>query len=474
MTEQTYALNAPCELVIDLTATAEETASLTFYKIPRLAMDQVGDVCIDWGDGVLEYIDCTLSEVELQRMARDATFTPVLRVAHRGLAEAVTRIRIRTTSGFLPLRALAHQTYAIVSPLPTLTVGQTDKNGKLLPTKRLLPLIEPDESGKTALTFVAGDLFINNPNLAVLDCAFYASRIRTVDAHLFDAIENPVSIREIFARSDLEVLPEGLLSHVGPNTVCTRAFADCHALKEVSDPFAGAPVPFVVDAFLQGAPHTAFAWADPARRAQMGWVRPKAGPDDPAFRFVYKADGSNEFVLAFYETDLALPGDFWIEWGDGSSERIDFDGPATICHRWEKSGLYTVLIHWTAPYPVRPFRFFDSLVQILDPLPPMHLKALGVRGDYCGWAAGFENLTELPAGLFRNNSDITNLEQCFAGCVALTSVPDDIVSDCPKLVCADAMFAFCYKLKRLPASYARLARRLDLDCFCEESEEESA
>ncbi len=52
MTEQTYALNAPCELVIDLTATAEETASLTFYKIPRLAMDQVGDVCIDWGDGV--------------------------------------------------------------------------------------------------------------------------------------------------------------------------------------------------------------------------------------------------------------------------------------------------------------------------------------------------------------------------------------------------------------------------------------
>ena len=107
MTEQTYALNAPCELVIDLTATAEETASLTFYKIPRLAMDQVGDVCIDWGDGVLEYIDCTLSEVELQRMARDATFTPVLRVAHRGLAEAVTRIRIRTTSGFLPLRALS-------------------------------------------------------------------------------------------------------------------------------------------------------------------------------------------------------------------------------------------------------------------------------------------------------------------------------------------------------------------------------
>lgn len=255
MTEQTYALNAPCELVIDLTATAEETASLTFYKIPRLAMDQVGDVCIDWGDGVLEYIDCTLSEVELQRMARDATFTPVLRVAHRGLAEAVTRIRIRTTSGFLPLRALAHQTYAIVSPLPTLTVGQMDKNGKLLPTKRLLPLIEPDESGKTALTFVAGDLFINNPNLAVLDRAFYASRIRTVDAHLFDAIENPVSIREIFARSDLEVLPGGLLSHVGPNTVCTRAFADCHALKEVSDPFAGAPVPFVVDAFLQ-APRT--------------------------------------------------------------------------------------------------------------------------------------------------------------------------------------------------------------------------
>lgn len=474
MTEQTYALNAPCELVIDLTATAEETASLTFYKIPRLAMDQVGDVCIDWGDGVLEYIDCTLSEVELQRMARDASFTPVLHVTHRGLAEAVTRIRIRTTSGFLPLRALAHQTYAIVSPLPTLTVGQTDKNGILLPAKRLLPLIEPDESGKTTLTFVSGDLFVNNPNLTVLDRAFYASRIRAVDAHLFDAIRNPISIREIFARSDLEVIPEGLLSHVGPNTVCTRAFADCKALKEVSDPFAGTPVPFAVDEFLQGAPHTSFAWADPARRAQMGWIRPEAGPDDPAFRIVYKADGTDQSVLAFYETDLALPGDFWIDWGDGTSERIDFDGKPRITHRWENPGLYTVCVHWTAPYPIRPIRFFDSLVQILDPLPPMHVKALGERSDYCGWAAGFENLTDLPAGLFRNNPDITNLEQCFAGCVALTNVPDDIISNLPKLVCADAMFAFCYKLKRLPASYARLARRLDLDCFCEESKEESA
>ena len=103
----------------------------------------------------------------------------------------------------------------------------------------------------------------------------------------------------------------------------------------------------------------------------------------------------------------------------------------------------------------------------------MHVKALGERSDYCGWAAGFENLTDLPAGLFRNNPDITNLEQCFAGCVALTNVPDDIISNLPKLVCADAMFAFCYKLRRLPTSYAERPRRLELDCFCEERKEGS-
>lgn len=474
MTTQTFAPDAARELVIDLTTTTEATACLTFYKIPRLAMDQVGEIRIDWGDGVLEYVDCTISEIELQRMARDDAFTPVLRVTHRSFAEDVARVRIHTTSGFLPLRSLPKQTRAVVSPLPILTNGQTDKTGNLLAATRLLPLIDSDTDEKTELSFVSPDLFSANPNLTILDRAFYASRIRSVDAHLFSPIKNPASIREIFARSDLETIPEGLLSCVGPNTICTRAFADCKALKHVFNPFAGAPVPFVVDQFLAGAPHTFFSWADESRRIQMGWKRPKAGPDDAAFRFVWKADASEQEVLSFYKTDLALPGDIWIDWGDGTAECIDFDRRQTVGHRWTTPGLYTIRMHWTAPYPIRPFRFFDSLVQILDPLPPLFLRALGERGDYCGWAAGFNNLTDLPESLFHNNPDITNLEQCFAGCVNLTHVPDDIVSELPHLTCADAMFAFCYKLKKLPASYAAMPRHLDIECFCEQSEEEKA
>ena len=149
MTAQKSTQRPARELVIDLTATNEKAACLTFYKIPRLAMDQVGDICIDWGDGVLEYIDCTLSEVELQRMARDASFTPLLRVSHHPLTDAVTRIRIRTSSGFLPLRSLPEQTHAILSPLPTLTVGQTNEGGNLLAAKRLLPLIDVGAQKKT-------------------------------------------------------------------------------------------------------------------------------------------------------------------------------------------------------------------------------------------------------------------------------------------------------------------------------------
>ena len=58
----------------------------------------------------------------------------------------------------------------------------------------------------------------------------------------------------------------------------------------------------------------------------------------------------------------------------------------------------------------------------------------------------------------------------FAGCTALTDVPDALFSSVAEGASADGAFAFCKKLAKLPASYARRHRRLDRDNFVTDSE----
>ena len=77
----------------------------------------------------------------------------------------------------------------------------------------------------------------------------------------------------------------------------------------------------------------------------------------------------------------------------------------------------------------------------------------------------------MPATLFDAVGDIvTNLDEAFAGCTALTDVPDAIFSSVAEGASADGAFAFCKKLAKLPASYARRHRRLDRDNFVTDSE----
>ncbi len=458
------------ELVIDLTGNGLVNVRLVFYKIPRYAMDQVGKITIDWGDEVTEDVDCTINDAELQQMAADETFTATLTKTHRiQMRHALARIRIRTSSGWLPLKELPKETENIVSALPTLTVGETTATGELIAAKVFPQLVSSESGERTTLKTIAGNLFVANPDLEVFDRAFFASSIETVDADLFSPFQKIASVREIFAKSNIKAIPFGLLKGATKETLCSRAFADCANLEKVENPFAEAPIPYVVDDFLLGANHTLFSWADTTRRQIMGWVRPKATKEDAAFRFTWKASGKAQTVLRFYPIDLEIDGDFLIDWGDGITERFEYETTDLISHAWKKAGLYTVTLHSPSPqeYAVRPFRFSRGVVAILDPLPNFHPKALRQKDDFVGWAANLRELEAIAPRFFDNNPTIRNLEQCFAGCTNLKAVDDDIILSLKHLECADAMFAFCYKLERLPKSFANFPRQTGLDCFAE-------
>ncbi len=454
------------ELAFDLVAAPATEVFITFFKVPRYAMDQIGSITVDWGDGSVDSVDCTISDAELQRMARDIDYTALQTTSHRVLFGSATRIRITTESGWLPLRSLPEETTRIASALPKLTCGRTDKEGNLLPAKKLPTLVQvKGENENSSLSEIPSNLFAENPELVVFDKAFFRSAIHSVDAALFNPIRKIDSLCEMFAGSALESVPEGLLGKVHPETLCTGTFAHCTNLKEVMNPFGQSTLPFVVDNFLEGAVDTLFSWAPKERRSQMGWTRPKSKETDPAMRFVWNATGKLQTVIRFYLIDSPLAGDWLIDWGDESKESVSFEGVEAISHTWEKPGRYTVSLHAPVAYPVRPFHFGSEVVEILDPLPKMHPRALKRRGNFSGWAANLRALESVTPNLFCNNPEITNLEQCFAGCIRLRDVADDILSPLRSLKCADAMFAFCYGLEKLPKSFAQFKRNTELDCF---------
>ncbi len=455
------------ELVIDLTGKGVINARILFYKIPRYAMDQVGKITIDWGDGVTEEVDCTITEAELQQMASDASFTATLEKKHPLQMRRATRIRIHTSSGWLPLKELPQETEIIATALPTLTLGETSRTGELLATKVLPELVSARNEERTALKIIAPNLFVANPDLEYFDRAFYLSSIETIDASLFAPIHKITSIRELFAKSAIRAIPFGLLRAVTKETLCSRAFADCPNLETLENPFGDSPIPYVIDNFLRGAHHALFSWTDATRRKIMGWVRPQATKEDPPFRFLWKATAKPQNVLSFYPIDLELDGDFLVDWGDGTTERFEFETTDAISHTWKKAGLYTVTLYSPKDYAVRAFRFSRGVVKILDPLPHFHPRTLREKGDFVGWAANLRELESIVPRFFDKNPSITNLEQCFAGCVSLRGIDDDIILALKELVCVDSMFAFCYELGHLPKSFASFKRNTELDCYAE-------
>ncbi len=459
------------ELVIDFTGKGAVNAHLVFYKIPRLAMDQVGKITIDWGDGSTEDVDCTIDDVELQQMASEPSFTATLTKVHRFQTHSLTRIRIHTSSGWLPLKELPEETEVIATALPTLTVGETTAIGELLPSKVFPQLVVAKDGENSPLKTIASNLFVANPDLEYFDRAFYASSIETIEADLFSPIHKIASIRELFAKSALKEIPAGLLKGVTQETLTSKAFSHCTHLEKVANPFGSAPIPYVIDDFLQGANHAFFSWVDSTRRKIMGWVRPNSTKEDAQFRFTWKATAKPQTVLHFYAIDLELDGDFLVDWGDGITERFDFEATAAISHAWKKAGLYTVTLFYPQDYAVRPFGFSRGVTAILDPLPAFHPRALRQKNDFVGWAANLRELESIAPHFFDKNPAISNLEQCFAGCVSLKDVDDDILLPLKRLTCADAMFAFCYKLEHLPKSFANFKRRTELDCYAENAPE---
>lgn len=455
-------------VVEPFTQSADEPFTLTFYRIPPVALELLGEIHINWGDGTSTSPTLTLSIADMERMAAESDFDAVSAVTHCYEKSGPHTITLVAKNGFAPLKALPCQTRELISPLPTLTRGVT-ASGELVPSQRLPRLVPPPENGgKAALRQLCPDLFRYNTALTRFDDAFSESSVRELPEGLFTPVKKLVSLNRTFQKSALTAVPGKLFVSASADTLCEETFADCADLARVENPFSEGVLPAYSPGFLKGAAPQHFGWAPFVRRAAMGYRRAKATLEDASFDFVWRArrEERPEKILTFYPIDLALEGDILIDWGDGSdAERFDWNAVTAVTHVWKDIAPHTVRVHYTDDGPVRPFRIHDGVQQILTPLPHFHPRNIADAGDFYGWAANARQLTAIPPGFFSRNPDITNLEQAFAGCVSLTRVPDDILDGLGKLSNCDSLFAFCKSLARLPESYAGHERNTALDYF---------
>ena len=471
-------ISSPQPFVFTVICPKDEVIAIEFFAVPQFAAEHIGDIRIDWGDGNVTVADVAMSSDSVAEIVSGEDIMPTSSCSHRYAEDGKRTVTVSTPSGFLPLKKLPYQTVSVSTALPTLTMGESDPEGRPEPSDTLPPLFAMNpKTGRSPLNFICPDFLANNPNLAFFDEAFMGVSLKSVPVSLFSPCKSLKSLARTFAHSQLTAIPYGLLRHALTLSLCEETFAHCSSLRDVDNPFGDKKnLPVCLEGFMQGAAPRLFAWCDKGRRQEAGWIRPHANLADPCFEFDWHAAPlSSEPIVLFYPIDLELEGDLFVEWGDGAVERIDWNSTDALSHTYAQPGVYRVKLHYTAGEEVRPFRLGRAVTAIHNALPAFHPRTVETLGDFCGWAADRRELRSIPEDLFANNPTIVNLEQAFAGCVQLTDVADGIVSMLPDLKCTDGMFAFCKSLKALPASYLASPRLPRYDCFAgEETTETSA
>lgn len=470
-------ISSPQPFVFTVICPKDEVIAIEFFAVPQFAAEHIGDIRIDWGDGNVTVADVAMSSDSVAEIVSGEDIMPTSSCSHRYAEDGKRTITVTTPSGFLPLKKLPYQTVSVSTALPTLTMGESDPEGRPEPSDTLPPLFAKDpETGRASLNFICPDFLANNPNLAFFDEAFMGVSLKIVPVSLFSPCKSLKSLARTFAHSKLTAVPYGLLRHALTLSLCEETFAHCSSLRDVDNPFGDKKnLPVCLEGFMQGAAPRLFAWCDKGRRQEAGWIRPHANLADPCFEFDWHAAPlSSEPIVLFYPIDLELEGDLFVEWGDGAVERIDWNSTNALSHTYAQPGVYRVKLHYTAGEEVRPFRLGRAVTAIHNALPAFHPRTVETLGDFCGWAADRRELRSIPEDLFANNPTIVNLEQAFAGCVQLTDVADGIVSMLPDLKCTDGMFAFCKSLKALPASYLASPRLPRYDCFAGEATTETS
>ena len=293
---------SPQPFVFTVICPKDEVITIEFFAVPQFAAEHIGDIRIDWGDGDISVADVAMSSDSVAGMVSGEDILATSSCTHRYAEDGKRTVTVTTPSGFMPLKRLPYQTVSVSTALPTLTMGETDPEGRPEPSDTLPPLFAPDpETGSAPLNFLCSDFLANNPNLAFFDEAFMGVSLKTVPVSLFSPCKSIKSLARTFARSKLTSIPYGLLRHALTLSLCEETFAHCPFLRDVDNPFGDKKnLPVCLEGFMLGAAPRLFAWCDKGRRQEAGWIRPHANLADPSFDFDWHASPLSSEPIALF------------------------------------------------------------------------------------------------------------------------------------------------------------------------------
>ena len=154
--------------------------------------------------------------------------------------------------------------------------------------------------------------------------------------------------------------------------------------------------------------------------ANLGGGTPPTPPaplDDGKLRFTVNVNSTAniEYFSQYYEPSVS---DYVIDWGDGSLST------ATTTHTYASTGEYQIIISAGASnkFPLIKFNA-NQYIKSVDSVYPYVESTSGFTSLFTN-----STLQSVCGKLFKNNSQITDIQSCFYGCTNLSTIPNDLCS----------------------------------------------
>ncbi|RGU22498.1 hypothetical protein [Bacteroides cellulosilyticus] len=180
-------------------------------------------------------------------------------------------------------------------------------------------------------------------------------------------------------------------------------------------------------------------------------------------KMTVKVDDTNGLGFNIpFPTGDAVPANTVVDWGDGSSSLIPQGTKTTdndaFNHTYSQAGAYTITITITSEkaateQQILPMNFYSNrkgnnnakkLISMDTPLLNMNTLELSDLFRHCS------NLTTISAGLFNNNTEVTNFGGCFNICSSLAEIPAGLFDKNTAVTNFDICFKDCSSLKAIP------------------------
>lgn len=158
-----------------------------------------------------------------------------------------------------------------------------------------------------------------------------------------------------------------------------------------------------------------------------------------------RANISNDFTIY-----LPLRGqtDCMVDWGDGSTERIErrLEGDDWVFHRYsyDQPRSYTISVSGSVEVLNSTGIPSTSGIVSIEQWGRLGLKSMAYAFE------GYSRLTFLPPDMNGAFREVTSFDWAFADCGSLTDISENLFADCPLVTSLSAVFRHCSSLASLP------------------------